>query len=59
MLSVVATLVFALLLWGVTKLRRSGSRILLSLTAQQAGAIKIADTHLIERQHLVEYCSRP
>ena len=53
MLSVVATLVFALLLWGVTKLRRSGSRALLSLTARQAGAIKIADTHLIERQHLV------
>ena len=52
--SIVATLVFALLLWGLAKLRRWSSRALLSLTAQQVGAIKIADTHLIERKHIVQ-----
>lgn len=52
--STVATLVFALLLWGLARLRRWGSRALRSLTSRQAGAIKIADTHLVERKHIVQ-----
>lgn len=53
-MSAVATLVFALLLWGLAKLRSWGSLRMLSLAAQQAGAIRIAGTQLIAWQYVVQ-----
>lgn len=54
----VATLVFALLLWGLARLHSWGSYRLLSLAAHQVGSIQIAGTQLIERQYVYRFLSR-
>ncbi len=57
-ISAVATLVFILLLFAVAWLRRKITRALMALATRQADALKLGDTHIIERGHFVRLMQR-
>lgn len=53
-----ATLLFALLLWGLGRLRKWLSAILLTTAESKAQYLKIGNTQIIDGQHLIHFLHR-
>ena len=54
----IATLIFALLLWGLKRVRQWLSRVLLTTAESRAQRLKIGNTQIIEGHHLIPFLRR-
>ncbi len=53
-----ATVVFALLLWALARLRAWSTRLFFELAERQVAALKVKDTQILERQYLIPALGR-
>jgi small-conductance mechanosensitive channel len=51
--SLLATAIFALLLWGLTRLRRRAQAYVMALAERKASALRVGGTQVLESQHLL------
>ncbi|MBK7991767.1 MAG: hypothetical protein IPK05_19290 [Comamonadaceae bacterium] len=57
-IATIATLVFALMVWAVVRLRVWVDKLLLASVETKVINIKIGDTQIVERQQLVPFLQR-